>query len=81
MAKYYFHVRSGATVNPDEEGSELPNAAAAKEEALKTVRELLAEAIRFGRQHVPDCIIIADAHGREIMTVPFKEVLPEEICG
>jgi hypothetical protein len=66
-------------INPDEEGSELPDIDAARREALAAARELLAEAIKFERPQVPDCLIIVDADGHELMTVLLKEVLPKPL--
>jgi hypothetical protein len=80
MARYYFHVQSGDTVNPDDEGADLPSFTAAQEEALAAARELLADAIKYGRRDVPICIIIAADDGRELAKVPVKDILPPELC-
>jgi hypothetical protein len=40
MPRYFFHLRFGQRVVPDEEGVELPNQTAARDEALAAVREL-----------------------------------------
>jgi len=40
MPHYFFHLRFGQRVVPDEEGVELPNRTAARDEALAAVREL-----------------------------------------
>src|SRR5262245_26901322 len=40
MARYFFHLRFGQRLLPDEEGIELPNRLAAREEALGAVRDL-----------------------------------------
>src|SRR5215467_15857872 len=40
MPRYFFHLRFGDRVLPDEEGVELPNRSAAREEALAVVRDL-----------------------------------------
>jgi hypothetical protein len=80
MARYYFHVQNGDTVNLDDEGADLPSLNAAQEEALATTRELLAAAIKFGTREFPKCVIIADEAGRELAKVPVKDVLPQELC-
>jgi hypothetical protein len=40
MPRFFFHLNFGQRVVPDEEGVELPNRSAAREEALAVVREL-----------------------------------------
>ena len=40
MPLYFFHLNFGHRVLPDEEGVELPNRSAAREEALAVVRDL-----------------------------------------
>ena len=40
MPRYFFHLRFGQRVLPDEEGVELPNRTAARDEALAVVRDL-----------------------------------------
>ena len=80
MARYYFHVQSGETVSPDDEGLDLPSLSAAQEEALATARELLADAIKYGKREVPICIIIAADDGRELAKVPVKNIVPPELC-
>jgi hypothetical protein len=49
MGRFYFHVRAGDELTPDDEGMDLPDLSAAKREALLGARELLAEAIESGK--------------------------------
>ncbi len=79
MSKFYFHVRCGQNIMSDDEGMECADAAAAREQALVSARELLADAIKASKHETPDCFIIADANGRELMTVPFNEALPAHL--
>jgi hypothetical protein len=76
MARYYFHVRTGDDLAHDPEGSDLADLAEARREALLAARELLANAIKAGKEQVPDAFVIADEAGRAIETVPFVSVLP-----
>jgi hypothetical protein len=64
---------------PDDEGVDLPDFSAAKREAVLAARELLAEAIRSGRQKVPDAFVIADESGRTLDTVLLVALLPEPL--
>lgn len=45
MSRYYFHIPEP---NSDPEGTELPDLAAARREALLAAREILANAIKTG---------------------------------
>jgi hypothetical protein len=40
MPRYFFHLSFGQRIVPDEDGVELPNRSAARDEALTVVREL-----------------------------------------
>jgi hypothetical protein len=76
VGRFYFHLRAGDQLITDEEGQDLPDAAAAKREGECAARELLADAIRSGKQQVPEAFTIADAHGREIAIVYLAAFLP-----
>jgi hypothetical protein len=40
MMKYYLHLRDGGLFEPDHEGTDLPNPAAARNEGLKFAQEI-----------------------------------------
>jgi hypothetical protein len=46
--RYHFHIRDGAAVIADEEGSEFESLAAARAEAVASIRDLAIEDIRSG---------------------------------
>jgi hypothetical protein len=77
MGRFYFHIRDGDQLIPDEEGQDLPDTSEALREARLAARQLLAEAIKSGRERVPDAFVIADEAGRAIETVPLAAVLPK----
>ena len=79
MSRFYFHIRVGDQVVRDQEGSDLPDPAAAREEALAAARQILADAIRSGSEATPEAFVIADSEGRELETVPFAMVLPKRM--
>ncbi|HXQ03295.1 MAG TPA: hypothetical protein VN831_00865 [Bradyrhizobium sp.] len=79
MGRFYFHLRDGDKLLPDDEGVDLPDFSAAKREAVLAARELLAEAIGNGRQKVPDAFVIADESGRALDTVLLAALLPEPL--
>jgi hypothetical protein len=79
MGRFYFHVKEGNELIADEDGTDLPDLAAATREALQAARELLAEAIKLGKPTSPEAIVVADAGGRTLFELPFIGVLPEPI--
>ena len=78
MGRFYFQLRAGDKLTPDDEGIDLPNFTAARREAVLSARELLAEAIRSGNRKVPDAFVIAD-DGRTLGIVQLAAVLPEQL--
>jgi hypothetical protein len=48
-------------------------------EAQQSARELLADAIRWGKDTVPEAFVIADERGRKIATLPLEALLPEPL--
>lgn len=62
----------------DPEGSELPDQLAARECAVQSARELLANAIRFDT-NVPDKVFVVNEDGIELLTVFIADVLPNSL--
>jgi hypothetical protein len=79
MGRFYFHLRAGDELTPDDEGIDLPNFTAARREAILSARELLVEAIRSDKRKIPDALVIADEDGRTLNIVPLAAVLPEQL--
>jgi hypothetical protein len=79
MSRFYFHIRLGDEIVIDQEGSDLPDPVAAREEALAAARQILADAIRSGNEATPEAFVIADGEGSELETVPFAMVLPKRL--
>jgi hypothetical protein len=79
MSRFYFHIHAGEQVLLDQEGTELRDTHAARQEALATARDILANAIRSGNENIPEAIVIADSEGRGLETVPFALVLPRPL--
>jgi hypothetical protein len=77
VARYFFHIKDGADLIKDQEGTELPTAHAARLQALLSARELWADAIRSGKPLGADAVVIADEHGGTLTFVPMNEALPK----
>jgi hypothetical protein len=71
MNRYFFHFRQGDEIARDGMGMYLHDLDAAREEAIRTWRDLLSIAARTG-ESPSDCEIqIADASGTPVLTIPF----------
>jgi hypothetical protein len=75
MPRYFFHVRDGAELSPDEEGQELPDLEAARHEAINTSREMLGERILHGGALNHRQIEIADETGHVVDVLTTADVL------
>jgi hypothetical protein len=80
MPHFYFHLRQGEEIIEDGEGQDLPDVAAAQNEALKSLREMAAQRILSG-DDFPDSFLVTDADGNEITSVPMASVLPTCLKG
>ena len=78
MGRFYFHVRVGNKLVADEEGQDFPDVFAARREAIRSARELLADAIKSGRARVPEAFVITDKTGA-LDTVALAAVLREPL--
>src|SRR3954468_20419394 len=75
MPRYFFHVRQGTVLSRDEEGQELPDAEAARREAVNSTREILGEKLLHGGSLDHRTIEIADETGRVGDVVGTRDVL------
>jgi hypothetical protein len=77
MARYFFHIKGGASLIEDEEGSEFETAEDARTAAIRSLREIFAASVKSGADGpVVDAILIADESGQELVLLPLAEVLP-----
>ena len=77
MPRFYFHIYNDI-VTLDEEGLELPDREAAREQAIFAGRELLCDQVREGRVRLHHRIEVADDKGRVVLKVPFRELVEIE---
>jgi CheY-like chemotaxis protein len=73
--RYYFHLRIGDSISPDEIGLEIADLETAYLEAFKAAQEMWAELISERCDPLIRSFEIADEHGRVLLTLPFREVL------
>lgn len=75
MPRYFFNVRSDERFVSDAEGGEYPNVEAAKVEAEKSAREMLADALIKGEEVDGNTFEVIDDAGALIFTYPFRDAM------
>lgn len=78
MPQFYFHVQDESGYTPDPEGQDLPDAEAARREAVSATREILGETLLHGGALNHRTIEIADEHGHVVGRVNSRDVLFED---
>jgi hypothetical protein len=71
MPCYFFNVYDDV-VAIDEEGVELPDLAAAHEQAIKAARELASAELTRGTLYLKHRIEVEDEDRRPVLTLPFR---------
>ena len=75
MPRFFFHIRDGETLIEDPDGSDLPDLAAACEEAAEGARSLLAEKLKAGEVLDGQRFEITSAEGEVLAILPLKDVI------
>lgn len=75
MPRFFINVFNDIDV-PDEEGHDCPDLAAAREQAVKGAREMMADHVRVGRPiTLHHRMEVTDDAGTVLVTIPFREVI------
>ncbi|HEY0012475.1 MAG TPA: Crp/Fnr family transcriptional regulator [Allosphingosinicella sp.] len=75
MPRFFFNIRNGNGFTEDEEGRDFPDVRAARAEALKGVRSIVAEEVKEGRLDLAGRVEITDEAGASIEAIPFGDAL------
>jgi hypothetical protein len=75
MRRYYLHLVDRERIWEDPEGFDFPHPESARNEALRSARELWQDALTLGRDLSDHVFMIVDADGNLHASVPFCEVL------
>jgi hypothetical protein len=75
MPVFYLHLHNSVGFVRDEEGRSFPDLAAARAEAIKSIRSLLAEDLRAGRLDLRGRLDIAGADGEILESVAFGQAV------
>lgn len=75
MPRFYLHVCNGTGFIQDEEGQELPDLEAARSEAIKTARSIMASDVQRGMLDLSSFIEIENAEKRLVHTLCFGDAV------
>ena len=75
MPRYFFHVVEGTYILSDDEGSELPDLEAVRNDAVEGAREIMADDIRSGRKPEDRTMLVRDENGITVLTLPFLDAI------
>jgi hypothetical protein len=72
MPRYYFHVFNDVPAI-DEEGMDLPDLDAAREQAMDSARELVCEAIHQGHLNLDHRIEVEDSRHAKVLSISYRD--------
>lgn len=75
MPLFYFHLRTPAGLDPDEDGLTMPNIETAYLEACASIPDMAIDLIREGLSPMPYAFVITNEAGEILMEIPFAERL------
>jgi hypothetical protein len=75
MPRFYFHVCDGTGFVEDEEGVELRDIDAARTEAVKGARSIMAEDLQRGQLDLSSFIEVEDERHELLFTLMFSEAV------
>ena len=75
MARYHLNLHECGTVYADEEGVDLPDPEAARAQAIKEARSIMAAEVREGQLCLSCHIEVADDLGHVILKIAFKDAV------
>lgn len=81
MPRYLFNVNDGETFKKDDEGVELPDLDAVREEAVAAVKDITAGKLKQGAAVgvvSERSFDVTDESGRTVLNMPFKVALQTE---
>ncbi len=76
MSIFYIHVHGRDFEGVDLVGHDFADSAAARAEAVRAARRLLAEDVTSGRMPPEEWIEVEDADHRPVMTLPLSQATP-----
>ena len=77
MPKFFFSFRTRNGLTKDDQGTEFPSLEEAREAALTSAREMVSQNVKFASTDPLEAVIVTDESGRELMTIPAENVMPQ----
>ncbi|CAA9500472.1 MAG: hypothetical protein AVDCRST_MAG44-732 [uncultured Sphingomonas sp.] len=75
MARYLLHLHNRTGHTRDDEGLDLPDVAAARDEAIRSIRSILSSEILEGQMDLDGRIDICGEDGETLAVVRFSEAV------
>ena len=75
MPRFHLNLYNGLGLTADEEGVELADAAAAREEAVRSIRSLVSEEAKQGHIDLSGRVEIIAENGDHVTTIRFAEAV------
>jgi hypothetical protein len=75
MTQFFFHIRVGEMFDEDSRGVDLPDIDAAKREARRAARQLMAEQVEEGLPISGEVFEVCDEDGAMVFQFAFKDLL------
>jgi hypothetical protein len=79
MPIFHMHARAGSEVVRYGSGTDYPNLTHAVAVATELARELVADAVKSGRDLDSNAFVVTDNEGKELVVVNFADVLPKSL--
>lgn len=81
MPRFHLHLHNRTGSVPDVEGQDLPDEAAAREEAIRSIRSIVSAEVQDGFVDLNGRVEIADGGGEVVAVVPFTDAVRVEARG
>jgi len=75
MTRYFFHIKYKAKMILDEEGMDLRDLDAVREEAEESARQITSDRLLFGELIEDETFVVMDDHGQTVLTFAFKDAV------
>jgi hypothetical protein len=75
MPRYFFHVKYKAKTIRDEEGMDLRDLDAAREEAEASARQITNDRLLFGELVEDEAFVVTDEQGETVLTFPLNDAV------
>jgi cell division FtsZ-interacting protein ZapD len=75
MPRYYFNIKDKAQTVRDEEGIDLQDLDAVREEVTVAARQIMSDKLLFGQMANDETFVVTDEQGRTVLTFPFRDAI------